>query len=258
LRAAVAARLAEIRERIASAARTSGRSPEEVKVVGVSKLHSPEAMAASILAGLGDIGENRVQEAAAKRPEVERLLRLNDFDGPVRWHMVGHLQSNKAARAAALFDVVQSVDSVKLARKLSRAAQDTGRQLEAMIEVNVSGESTKAGVEPEGFEELVAEVASLPGLKLAGLMTIGPLTQDRGLITAAFEKLRELRERSGVRHPDLASGWELSMGMSDDFPLAIAAGATMVRIGTAIFGPRPAVECNVSAKIHGGQIAQPN
>ena len=229
-----------VKERVSAAAARVGRSQEEVKIVGVSKEQPTEKVVAAVLEGLRDVGENRLQEAQRKIPEVKQQLENAGFDpAPIRWHMIGHLQSNKAARAARLFDVIQSVESVKVANILSRTAVDAGKSLEVFIEVNISNEAAKAGVNPEELIELVGQVKDLPGLHLNGLMAVGPLTQDRDLIRASFERLVELRSDVGELLDLPVDGWELSMGMSDDFELAIAAGSTMVRIGTAIFGPRP-------------------
>ena len=153
--------------------------------------------------------------------------------------MVGRLQSNKAAKAAALFDVIQSVENVKVAKKLASAATDLGKSLEVFIEVNTSGETAKGGVTPDGLMNLIGAIKTLPGIALNGLMTIGPLTDDRNRIKAAFDSLRELRDKTEEANVRLTTGWELSMGMSHDFHIAVATGSTMVRIGTAIFGPRP-------------------
>jgi len=233
---AVALRLESVRTRVAAAA---ANRQHRIRIVGVSKTHPPEKVAAAILEGMTEIGENRVQEAAEKKPLVERLLAAKGFDPDrVRWHMVGRLQSNKAGKAAALFDVIQSVDSVKLARRLDAAANELGKLLEVLIEVNCSGEATKGGIDPAGLEELALEAVSLNNTRLSGLMTVGPLTVDHPRIQASFETLGSLKESLERSHPGLTGGWELSMGMSDDFELAVAAGATMLRLGTVIFGPR--------------------
>ncbi|MDP8240354.1 MAG: YggS family pyridoxal phosphate-dependent enzyme [Candidatus Hatepunaea meridiana] len=230
-----------IQQQVASAIVNAGRDLESVKIVGVSKRQPVEKIVAAVLEGLRCLGENQVQETLWKRPEVEKHLIDAGFDvTQIRWHMVGHLQSNKAVKAAELFDVIQSVDSIKLASKLSHAAMNLGKSLEALIEVNVSEETTKSGIHPDELVDMVGEISALPGIMINGLMTIGPHTDNDALIRTAFEKLRDLNSKVMEVHSSLARSWELSMGMSDDYPLAIAAGATIVRIGTAIFGPRMA------------------
>jgi hypothetical protein len=231
--------LAALRQRIADAARTAGRSPEEITLVGISKTQPAGAVAAAIAAGLHDIGENRVQEAARKRPEVERLLCERGIDPKsVRWHMVGRLQTNKTTAAVEGFDVIQSVDSFKLAAKLNQIGARMGRQVAAMVEVNCCGEAAKAGIEPSRLMDFLEELRSLEWLKICGLMTIGPLTNDRSQIVKAFTAMARLWNECRQSYPGAAERWELSMGMSDDYDLAITAGATMIRIGTAIFGDR--------------------
>ncbi len=229
-----------VKELVSAAAVKAGRSQDSIKIVGVSKRHPSEKIVSAVLEGLRDVGEDRLKEAQEKIPEVKRLLSNAGFDpSQIKWHMVGHMQSNKATKAAELFDVIQSVESVKVANKLSRTAVDSGKLLEIFIEVNVSNEATKSGIQPDGLIDLVGEIRTLPGLNLNGLMTIGPLTGDRNLIGASFEKLKRLRADTCERFGLPAEGWELSMGMTNDFELAIESGSTMVRIGTAIFGLRP-------------------
>ncbi len=229
-----------VRKRVSAAVVKAGRSQDSIKIVGVSKRQPLEKIVSAVLEGLRDVGEDRLKETQEKIPEVKRLLSNAGFDpSQVKWHMVGHMQSNKAAKAAELFDVIQSVESVKVANKLSRTAVNSGKSLEIFIEVNTSDETTKGGIHPDGLIDLVGEIKNLPGLKLNGLMTIGPLTDDRNLIRASFEKLRSLRENACEYFGLPVEGWELSMGMTNDFELAIEAGSTMVRIGTAIFGLRP-------------------
>ncbi len=224
----VAENLARVREEIAQAARQAGRDPAEVKLVAVSKVHPAEAVRQALAAGQRLFGENYVQEAQAKIPQVG--------PGP-RWHFIGHLQSNKAKIAAGLFDVIQTVDRVKLARALSRQAQAQGRELEVLLQVNLGGEPQKSGCQAEEAAALAQEVASLPGLTLRGLMTMPPFFDDPDQARPIFAGLRELAEKLSRDLPP-GSMSELSMGMSGDFKAAIAEGATLVRIGTAIFGPR--------------------
>jgi len=219
-----AERLAAVRARIEAAAGRAGRDPATVRLIGASKTVPLGVLAGAVRAGLSDLGENRVQEAEAKAP----LLRadLTDGAGPT-WHLIGHLQSNKARKAIALFDWIHSVDSPRLADALDRIAAESGRTPHVLVEVNTSGEASKEGVLPEDAPALIAHVAGLASLRLAGLMTIGPLAGDP---RPAFRLLRRLRDTAGLV--------ELSMGMSGDFEAAIEEGATMVRVGSALFGAR--------------------
>ena len=233
-----------VRLNVEKTAAAAGRDPKSIKIVGISKEQPSEKIISAIQEGLMDVGENRYQEAAEKIPVVKEQLRNSGLDPElIRWHMVGHVQSNKAGKVAELFDVVQSVDSYKVAARLSKRAVEIGKELEILIEVNTSHEETKEGIQPFELIDLIKEVDVLPGLKLSGLMTVGPLTDDVERIKASFNLLGNLRDEVDLKlHLD-AKSWELSMGMTDDFPLAIAAGSTIVRIGTAIFGVRPS--CNV-------------
>ena len=221
-------RLEVVRARMAAAAERSGRGPEAVTLVAVVKTVPADVVAGALALGLTDLGENRVQEAEGKIAALGR--------GCARWHMIGHLQRNKAGRAVELFDRVHGVDGPELAAALSRRAVEAGRRLPVMIEVNVAGEASKFGVAPEGAGALVAAIARLPGLALDGLMTVGPAVARAEDTRAGFRRLRALRDRitgaSGTALP------ELSMGMSGDFEVAIEEGSTMVRIGSALFGPR--------------------
>ena len=219
-----AERLAAVRARIAAAAERVGRDPESVRLIGASKTVPAGVLVQAVRAGLRDLGENRVQEAEAKAP----LLRadLTDGAGP-QWHLIGHLQSNKARKAVALFDWIHSVDSPRLADALDRIARELGRTPRVLIEVNTSGEASKEGVAPEAAPALIAHVAGLAAIRLVGLMTIGPLAGDP---RPAFRRLRGLRDAAGLA--------ELSMGMSGDFEDAVEEGATMVRVGSALFGAR--------------------
>jgi PLP dependent protein len=220
----------EIRERIAAAAAKAGRGIEEVTLIGVSKTHPAYAIREAFGAGVRHFGENRVQEWEGKRGVVE------DLSG--YWHLVGHLQSNKAARAAKTFHSVDSVDDFALAERLDRALAEVEgqRKLRVLIEVRVEAEETKSGVEKEQLPELAEKIALLERLELAGLMCIPPFLEDTEQVRPYFVQLRELREqlekRLGRKLP------VLSMGMSHDFEVAIKEGATEVRIGTALFGER--------------------
>ncbi|HVH05462.1 MAG TPA: YggS family pyridoxal phosphate-dependent enzyme [Myxococcota bacterium] len=235
----IAARLAELRARAAAAAERAGRSPAEVTLIGVAKRQPAARVVAAVAAGLGDVAENFVHEARDKLPAVREALAARGLAAP-RFHLVGRLQTNKARTAAPLFDCVQSVDRLELARELARRAEAAGRTLDALVQVNLSGEPQKGGVAPDGLAALLDACAALPALRLRGLMTVPEETSDAALLRGRFAALRELRDtavragHAGVR--------ELSMGMSADFELAIEAGATWIRIGTALFGAREAAE----------------
>lgn len=219
-------RLERIRERIGEAARRAGRRSEDVTLVAVTKGFPAPIVEEALDVGIRHIGENRVQEAAAKIP------RLRDR---ATWHLVGHLQRNKAKRALELFDVIESVDSLALAHELQKRAEQADSEVRVLVEVNTSGEATKYGVGPAGLRELLDEVVKLDRLRVEGLMTVGPIVTDPNDARPAFRLLRELAEGfpGGIlRH--------LSMGMSGDFEVAVEEGATIVRIGTALFGPRTA------------------
>lgn len=220
---------AEVVARIAAACARAGRSAESVTLVAVSKTVPADALRNAVAAGLDLLGENRVQEAVAKFPEVPGA----------RWHLVGPLQSNKAHPALEVFDAIQSVDSVKLAARLDRLVPETrpGRRYPVLVQVNVDRDPAKAGFGPEAVDAAMAELVVLPHLEVRGLMTVGRLTADPGEARRTFAGLRELAERCRSRWPEL--GPELSMGMSDDFEVAIEEGATIVRVGRALFGERP-------------------
>jgi pyridoxal phosphate enzyme (YggS family) len=200
-----------------------------VILVGVVKTVAPEQIRAALAAGLGDLGENRVQEAESHLEAVGRAAG--------RWHLIGHLQRNKAGRAVRMFDRIHGVDSLELAEALSRHAVAAGRDLPVLVEVNVSGEASKFGVAPEALDELVERVAALPGLTLDGLMTVGAPVERAEEARPGFVRLRTLRDRAAR-----ALGrplHQLSMGMSADFEIAVEEGSTLVRVGTALFGARP-------------------
>jgi len=221
---------------IAEAAAKAGRSPEEITIVGVSKTMPADRIREAVEAGLEEIGENRVQEAKEK---IEELSPLFGSQGrKVRWHMVGHLQRNKARTAVRLFDMIQSIDSRRIAEAVSRAAMDLGTVQEVLVEVNTSGEPSKYGVSPEGAVKFAADLADLKGLRMLGLMTVGPLTPDPEGARPAFATLRELGERIRAEGFPWAEVRFLSMGMTGDLRQAVEEGSNMVRVGTAIFGPR--------------------
>jgi len=224
----IAANLALVTSRIAAAAKASGRKPEQVRLVAVSKMHGPQAVKAALAAGQILFGENYVQEAQDKIAAVG--------PGP-SWHFIGHLQSNKAKVAAELFDVVQSLDRLKLAKALDRHAGDLGRKLGVLLQVNVGGEAQKSGCQPQDAAALAQEVAKLEHLELSGLMTMPPFFDDPERARPVFAELRRLGEKLGRGLPQGAMR-HLSMGMSGDYEAAIAEGATLVRVGTAIFGER--------------------
>ncbi len=233
----LAERLELLETAIEAACRRAGRGRGEVELMAVSKTYPAATIAEAAGLGLRLFGENRVQEFAAKAPELARLR--GDAADPVRLHLIGHLQSNKAARAAELFDAVDSVDSVRLAEKLNEAAGKVGRRLPVLIEVKLSPEETKVGLEPESAEAaaLVERVPDLAHLHAQGLMTIAPGGVAEDVTRECFRSLRAWRDKWAARYPKL--GIEaLSMGMSGDFPLAIEEGATRIRVGTALFGKR--------------------
>lgn len=259
------ARIATVQECIVAASRRAGRDPREVTLVAVSKTHSPQEVAAAYACGLRSFGENRVEEAG---PKVEAVAALLAPAPPPVWHMIGHLQSRKAEDVLPWAAMVHSVDSVKLAQRLSRAWQvrsddlsrqmqvrsdDFSRQMRAaaeaiptsllmgplpiLLEVNVSGEASKYGFRPEELPRTVEAIAALPGLHLQGLMTMAPIVPNPEDARPMFARLRALRDDLARRYPEL--DWRhLSMGMTDDFEVAIEEGATLVRVGRAIFGER--------------------
>lgn len=222
-------RLPAVRERIAEAARRSGRGPDEVRIVAVVKGHPHAAAEAAVEAGLKDLGENRVETLAERVRSVGRHV--------CRWHMVGHLQSRKARDVFGITDLLHSVDSVRLAGRLGRAATEAGERLPVLVQVNVAGEESKYGFSPGEGVEAVHQVADEGGLQVRGLMTMAPLTDDEGEVRRTFSGLREIREAArratGLELP------ELSMGMSNDYEIAVEEGSTMVRLGTALLGERP-------------------
>jgi hypothetical protein len=215
-------------ERIADACARAGRGPGDVTLVAVSKTVPAEALRDAVAAGLTLLGENRVQEGVAKAPEVPGA----------RWHLVGPLQSNKARRALEVFEAIESVDSVDLARRLDRLAGEIhpGRRYPVLLEVNVDGDPAKAGFAPAGLARALDQIAELPGLEVRGLMTIGRLVEQADDARPTFRALRETSDR--LRAAGAPLGGELSMGMTDDFEVAVEEGATIVRVGRALFGER--------------------
>lgn len=222
----IADNIARLYERIARAAEKSGRGQEEVILLAATKQRTPAEIEEAIRSGITIIGENRVQEAAEKRPFVP-LSAL--------WHLIGHLQTNKVKQSIGLFDLIQSVDSLRLAEEINRRAEMARKIVKVMIEVNTSGEASKFGVAPDATIDLVGQIAALPNIRIVGLMTIGLFTEDPDATRPCFIRLRDIRETltaSGMVIP------HISMGMTHDFEAAIEEGSTMVRVGTGIFGSR--------------------
>lgn len=222
----IGARIAQVRNRIAAAARRSGRAPEAVTLVAVSKTMPPEAVREAIAAGVQDLGENRVQEARDK---------IAACPGRASWHLIGHLQSNKAKLAVELFDCIQSLDSLRLGEELQRHGQRLGKRVRCLVQVNVGAEAQKSGSASSELRELLEGLRELPNLQVDGLMAIPPFLDDPEAVRPYFRRLRELRD--ALAGTGLV-GSDLSMGMTGDFEVAIEEGATLVRIGTAIFGGR--------------------
>jgi pyridoxal phosphate enzyme (YggS family) len=225
--------MAAVRDRIDKAARRSGRSPENIALMAVSKTQPAERIREAYSAGQRLFGENRVQEFSGK---IDALRNLRDAE----WHMIGHLQTNKTAKTAELFRAVDSVDSVKLAEKLDASARALGRKLDVLIEINVGGEAAKSGVAPDSaaLDELLMAAPRLEALVFHGLMTVPPFTDDPEAARPYFRKLSQLRDTIAARKLSGVTMDQLSMGMSHDFEVAIEEGSTCVRVGTAIFGER--------------------
>ncbi len=228
--APLADRIAETRARIAAAAARSGRPAADVTLVAVVKTLATEVVGEAVRLGLTDLGENRVQEAQAHQDVVPR--------DAARWHLIGHLQRNKAGKVPGLFDIVHSIDDLELATALARRCREAGRVLPVMVEVNVSGEASKFGARPEALGELLEGLARLEGLELRGLMTVPEAVDQPEEARAAFARLRDLRDAGAARVGRALP--ELSMGMSGDYEVAIEEGATIVRVGSALFGARRA------------------
>ena len=226
----VGERLPRVQERLILAAERSGRNPDSVRMVAVTKGHPPSAVDAVLNAGIHDLGENRVEELEQKFP-------IFDGRGAI-WHMIGHLQSRKAPRVVGLADLVHSVDSVRLAQRLDRAAAGLGSRLDVLIQVNTSGEATKGGLTMEGALDEIGRIAECDQLNPIGLMTMAPFTSDESMIRSTFRSLRGLADEA--RSISGFTPRELSMGMSNDFEIAVEEGSTMVRLGTALLGERQA------------------
>ena len=228
---AISERAAHVRDRICRAAEAVGRDPAAVEILPVTKGHSAEKVAEVIAAGFDRIGENRAAEAEAKREVLAGL--------DVRWHMVGHVQTNKAARVVRTFDMVESVDSIRLARRLSETCEKAGRApLSVLVQVNASGEAAKGGFAAAAALEPISEICAMPGLTVRGIMTMAPFVDEPGLLRSVFRRARTLFDRCG----ESVTGFTaevLSMGMSNDFELAVEEGSTELRLGTILVGERP-------------------
>ena len=217
-----------VKGRIGQACARSGRAPESVRLLAITKGFPAETVRAAMRLGLREFGENRVQEAEGK---------ISAIQPPPRWHLVGHLQRNKAKRAVRLFEVIHSIDSAQIAEEVSRRAAESPRRIACLVEVNTSGDESKFGVAPEGALDLLGTAGKFGGIDLRGLMTLGPLAGGPEGARRAFRDLALIRDEA-VRAGLLAEDADLSMGMSNDFEIAIEEGATIVRIGSAIFGAR--------------------
>jgi pyridoxal phosphate enzyme (YggS family) len=236
---ALAENLERLEEAIAEACRKAGRTRAEVELMAVAKTYPAATIAEAAALGLNLFGENRVQEFAGKSKELELLRGPLAGASPIRVHLIGHLQSNKAQRAVELFDAIDSVDSLRLAERLNEAAGKRGKRLPVLVEVKLSDEETKAGLEPDSNEagELLERLANFENLQMRGLMAIAPWGVSEGETRACFRSLREWRDRWAAIYQRLSLD-VLSMGMSGDFGLAIEEGATQIRVGTALFGAR--------------------
>lgn len=223
-------RVAAVRQRIAQAARRGGRPPGRIRLVAVAKTQPVSAVRTMVMAGASIIGENYIQEAREKYDALTDL--------PVEWHFIGHLQSNKAKYAVRMFELIHTVDSLRLAEELDRQARKNCKVQKILLQVNVSGETTKSGVEPERAEKLVRDIATFPNLAIRGLMTLPPFFDAPHLVRPYFAKLRQLGESIAAQNIENVVMEELSMGMTGDFEVAVEEGATLVRIGTALFGER--------------------
>ena len=227
----IAQNLERINESIRKAADRSERLADEINLVVVTKTWSIEIISLAASLGIREFGENRIQDA------IPKIGPLNREFADLNWHMIGHLQSNKARLAIEHFNWVQSVDSLKIAHKLSKYSVEINKPVDILLEVNISGEASKYGINPDEANIFSREMRSLPGLKLRGLMTIGPMTTDLMKIRKSFQRLKEIYDNIRSENPDNDID-TLSMGMSDDYEIAIEEGATMIRLGRAVFGPR--------------------
>lgn len=220
--------LESVASKIAFAAQECGRAREDVRLIAVTKTYGVDVINQAIDCGVTDIGENRVQEIMEKYESVK----------PVRWHLIGHLQKNKVKYIIDKVELIHSVDSFELAKEIDKHAKKINKVQRVLLEVNVSGEESKFGIRPQECEELCRRVSELENVKIEGLMTIAPFVNDEAVLAEVFEGLKELSEQIGKMGIDRVDMTELSMGMTNDFPLAVKKGATMVRVGTGIFGKR--------------------
>ena len=232
--------LAVVRRNIAEAAKRAGRRPEDIALVCVTKQASIEQIKEAIGLGITNIAENRVQDAVEKHEEIASVASLPRNDGGVRWHLIGHLQTNKVKKAVEIFDLIHSVDSLRLAEEISKEAAKIGKVQDILIQVNTSGEETKFGITPEELKSLIVNIVRLNNINILGLMTIAPLVDDVEKARPCFKRLRELLKGDCfARHRNSGglamTATQLSMGMSQDYQVAIEEGATIVRIGSAIF-----------------------
>ena len=236
----IAENIARIETEIAAACRRAMRPRDSVQLMAVSKTHPVESIAEAFACGIRLFGENRVQEFAAKRPALQ-VAGIFTSAAPACFHLIGPLQSNKTVRAVEIFDTIDSVDSLRLAERLDQAAAAAGKRLPFSIEIKLSPEASKHGLTPDAVEldQLLERLAEFKNLDVRGLMTVPPNSEDQEQVRPYFRRLRLLRNSLAQRYPSLAFN-DLSMGMSHDFPVAIEEGATVVRVGTAIFGARPA------------------
>jgi pyridoxal phosphate enzyme (YggS family) len=229
----IATNLTTVKARVVAAATAAGRAPSDIRLIAVSKMFGPAHAAAAVAVGLHDLGENKVQEALQKQQATTGL--------PIRWHLIGHLQSNKVRRAATAFDWIHAVDSVDLLQQLDRAAVDVGRAPNLLIQVDLAGEATKHGAPVAEVRRIIDAAENCRSAVVRGLMVLPPRSDDPEATRPYFRRLRLLRDELRATAPERSALDQLSMGMSHDFETAIAEGATMVRVGTALFGPRPAV-----------------
>jgi len=225
----IAVQLEEVRERIGAALARSGREGVEVTIVAVTKTHPVEAARAALAAGIFDLAENRVQELEEKVRGVD--------DPRVRWHLIGHLQRNKVRRALPLFDLLHSLDSLRLAEELSRIAREEGRVVRALVQVNTSGEQTKGGFDSEEAVDAIGRIAEMEAIRLEGMMTMAPFEAPEAVLRSVFERTRRLSEEAARQVPGYRP-LHLSMGMSGDYEIAVEEGSTIVRLGTVLFGAR--------------------
>ncbi|MFC1807203.1 YggS family pyridoxal phosphate-dependent enzyme [Candidatus Omnitrophota bacterium] len=226
----VANELTCAREEILKSAQKADRNPQDIILVCVTKSASIDQVKEAITFGITDIGENRIDSALSKYKQ------LGDKAKTLRWHMIGHLQTNKVKKALEIFDIIHSVDSLRLAEEIDKRASLLGKRIDCLIEVNTSGESSKYGIKPGDLQEFLKQISSLSSFNVIGLMTMAPFVDDPETVRPFFKKLRQLKEELNSKQIPNIDLRELSMGMSQDYGLAIEEGATMVRVGTAIFG----------------------